>query len=107
MAIKPIDMQQNISQMGEVAKNQQVKSGAIAEQQHFLDKESTDKSNEASTKLDEMDESEKGTIQEEKDKKRQKKYLKEKDAEESKNKDEKKKQLSQDDRMGKFIDVLK
>jgi hypothetical protein len=37
MSIKPIDMQTNIGQMHEVARNAQVKTEAIVEQQHVLD----------------------------------------------------------------------
>ncbi len=107
MAFKPIDLQTNISQMVEVAKNQSLKSDALAEQQHFLDKEAADNSKEAATKLDEMDETEKGTIQEEKDKKRKKKYMKKNEEDDSLNKDEKRKVLSTDDKMGRIIDVLK
>jgi len=44
MSIKPIDMQTNIAQMHEVARNAQVKTEAIVEQQHVLDKESLEKS---------------------------------------------------------------
>jgi len=44
MSIKPIDMQTNIAQMHEVARNAQVKSEAVVEQQHVLDKESLERS---------------------------------------------------------------
>ena len=84
-----------------------MRSDALAEQQHLLDKEAAENSKEASTKLDEMDESEKGTIQEEKDKKQKKKYAKKDEEDGSSQQGKKEKTLSHDDKMGRIIDVLK
>ncbi len=106
MTVKPIDLQVNISQMTDVAKNQSMRSDALAEQQHFLDKEATDKSKEANTKLEEADELEKGINEDEEKKKKQKQAM-DKNNEDPNNKEKKQKKLSTDDRMGRIIDVLK
>lgn len=62
MSIKPIDMQTNIAQMHEVARNAQVKSEAVVEQQHVLDKESLERSRLANARLEENKKAEKNTI---------------------------------------------
>ncbi len=53
MAIKPIDMQTNISQMHEVGRGEHVKAAAVAEQQQQLDKLAGEKSRLVNEKLDE------------------------------------------------------
>jgi hypothetical protein len=62
MSIKPIDMQTNIAQMHEVARNAQVKTEAVVEQQHILDKESLEKSRLTRTRLEENKKAEKNAI---------------------------------------------
>lgn len=62
MSIKPIDMQTNIAQMHEVARNAQVKTEAIVEQQHVLDKESLEKSRLTNARLEENKKAEKNAI---------------------------------------------
>lgn len=62
MSIKPIDMQTNIAQMHEVARNAQVKTEAVVEQQHILDKESLEKSRLTRAKLEENKKAEKNAI---------------------------------------------
>lgn len=106
MSIKPIDLQSNISQMSEVGKSEQVKTGAIAEQQHLLDKESNEKSKLVNTRLDETKKGEKTAIRDEYDKKKKKREAVKKKAEESNNEKEQRKFLN-DEKMGRIIDVLK
>ncbi len=108
MAIKPIDLQTNLSQMLEVGRNEHAKSGAVAEQQHILDKEAEENSKTANTKLDESQKGEQTAIRDE-DKKQQNKHSREKneDHEEKSDSHDGTKHLSHDDRMGKHIDVLK
>jgi hypothetical protein len=110
MTVKPIDLQTNISQMIEVGKNEHARSVSLVEQQHHLDKESEDKSNLVNSKLDETKKAEKTAIREDdsKNKKREardKKEEKEKKEAEPATKPEKK--LVKDEKMGRFIDVLK
>ena len=62
MSIKPIDMQTNIAQMHEVARNAQVKAEAVVEQQHILDKESLEKSRLTNARLEENKKAEKNAI---------------------------------------------
>ena len=79
MAVKPIDLQTNISQMIEVGKNEHARSASLVEQQHHLDKESTDKSNLVNSKLEETKKAEKTAIREDdsKNKKRESREQKE------------------------------
>ncbi len=62
MSIKPIDMQTNIAQMHEVARNAQVKTEAVIEQQHMLDKESLERSRLTRARLEENKKAEKNAI---------------------------------------------
>jgi sRNA-binding protein len=107
MTVKPIDLQTNISQMIEVGKNEHARSVSLVEQQHHLDKESEDKSNQVNSKLDETKKAEKTAIREDdsKNKKRESREKKEEKEAESAAKPEKK--LVKDEKMGRFIDVLK
>lgn len=53
MSLKPIDLQTNIGQMHEVAKNQQAKNESIVQQQYLRDNEATEKSNKADSRVEE------------------------------------------------------
>ncbi|MGL4368114.1 MAG: hypothetical protein ACRCUT_00345 [Spirochaetota bacterium] len=53
MTIKPIDLQTNMGQVHEIAREQHAQMGALAEQMHHLDKEANDKSRKADTLLEE------------------------------------------------------
>jgi len=102
MSIKPIDMQTNVGQMHEVARGSQVRTDAILEQQHMLDKESNDKSRLVNSKLEENKKAEKTIIM--KENKRKFKGEKHKDKGEGKEGEPGK---MTDDRMGRIIDVKK
>ncbi|MFC1671137.1 hypothetical protein ACFL20_12170 [Spirochaetota bacterium] len=110
MAITPIDLQANISQMSEVGRGEQVKTEAIAEQQHQRAEESNEKSKLVNTKLDEMKKAEKTRIDEELEKNKKdneaSKKKKEQENIEAKGK-EGKREVSTDDKMGLIIDVFK
>ncbi len=105
MTIKPIDLQTNISQMVEVGRNEQAKTGAVAEMQHLLDEESDEKSKLINSKLDEAKKGDSSAIKDE-DKKKDRRGKRE-EKEEEKKKKSKERKLSKDDRMGRIIDVLK
>ncbi len=104
MAITPIDVQVNMAQMQEIGKGEHAKQGAIAEQQQFLHKESSDRSNQVGKRLEEMREGEKTAIRDE-DKKgsSRERSSSEKDKRESSEKPGK----MTDERMGNIIDIFK
>lgn len=62
MTVKPIDMQVNINQMTEVARNEHVRSVAAAEAQHVIEKESKDRGKEVPSRLEENKKAEKTMI---------------------------------------------
>ncbi len=110
MSVKPIDLQTNITQMLEVGKNEHARSATLVEQQHHLDKESADKSNLVNTKLEESKKAEKTAIREDdsRNKKRESREKKgEKDKKETEHAGKPAKKLVKDEKMGRFIDVLK
>jgi hypothetical protein len=109
MTVKPIDLQTNISQMIEVGKNEQARSASLVEQQHHLDKESKDKSNLINSKLEESKKAEKTAIREDdsKNKKRGSREKEDKDKKETEPAGKLEKKLVKDEKMGRFIDVLK
>jgi hypothetical protein len=108
MAIKPIDLQSNISQIIEVGRNEQARSEAIVGQQHVLEKESGEKSRLANTTLDETKKGGSAVIQDQqKQKKEEKKHEHEKESQAGEGGISTKKERRGDDRMGNFIDVLK
>lgn len=104
MSIKPIDMQTNVGQMHEVARNSQVRTDAILEQQHVLDKESNEKSRLINSKLEENKKAEKTIIMNED--KRRFKGEKHKGKDKGEEKEEESKRMI-DDKMGRIIDVKK
>jgi hypothetical protein len=104
MAVKPIDMQVNISQMHEVARNEQVRSTAVAEMQQGLEKESNAKGREVKSRLEENKKGEKTAIMKEDFGKGQRRHRKGK---EEKEHNEPETEIFQDERMGRFIDVKK
>lgn len=108
MSIKPIDLQTNIGQMHEVGRNEQARSGAIAEQQHLLDDEAAKQSNLINSRLDETKKGEKTEVRDAlaDDKERAREQ---KEKEEKKKREERKKQqdLAKDSNLGRIIDVLK
>ena len=103
MTIKPIDLQTNIGQMHEVAKNEQGRSAAVVENQHVLEKDSGEQSKLISERLKENKKAEKTAIKREEDRKKKKgKYAKDGTGE----KDEEEEQAAlKDDRVGRMIDV--
>ena len=109
MTIKPIDIQTNIAQMTEVGRGEQARTEGVVEQQHVLEKESSDKSKLADTTLDESKKAEKTAIRDNDDeaKKKEKEKFQGKGKETEKEENEKKRKLAKDDRMGQIIDVLK
>jgi hypothetical protein len=106
MAIKPIDLQTNMSQIHEVGKGEQARTEAVVEQQHVLEKESGEKSRLVNTKLDEMRKGESAVI---KDQQKKQNNRREARAEEQVGARGKKsrKDRSVDDKMGQIIDILK
>ncbi len=110
MTVKPIDLQTNISQMLEVGKNEHARSVSLVEQQHHLDKESADKSNLVNTKLEESKKAEKTAIREDDSKNKKREFREkgdEKDKKEAQPGGKQVKKLVKDEKMGRFIDVLK
>jgi len=106
MAIKPIDLQSNISQIIEVGRNEQARSEAIVGQQHVLEKESGEKSRLVNTTLDETKKGGSAVIQDQQ-KKEEKKHEREKESHAGEGNISTKKERRVDDRMGNIIDVLK
>jgi len=107
MTIKPIDLQTNISQMHEVGRGEHARSGAVAEQQHLLDKESSEKSQLANSKLDESKKGDKTDIKDALAKDKEKRETKEKKKKSVPGEEKDVRDLSKDERMGRIIDVLK
>jgi hypothetical protein len=106
MAIRPIDMQTNMSQVTEVGKDAQARMDAVVGQQHGLEKESGEKARLVNTKLDQLKKGESATIRDQQ-KKGEKKHG---EAKEERPVDDKKKLRtgrSKDSRMGNIIDILK
>lgn len=104
MTVKPIDMQVNMSQMHEVARNEQVRSAAVAEMQHGLEKESNEKGKDVKSRLEENKKAEKAAIMKDdfgKGRRRNREGKKEREQ------DEPDTETYQDERMGRFIDIKK
>jgi hypothetical protein len=55
MTVKPIDLQTNIGQMHEVARQNQAQNDSLVAQMHHLDKEAKDKNLNADSRLDESE----------------------------------------------------
>jgi hypothetical protein len=106
MAIRPIDLQTNISQVNEVGKDAQARTDAVVQQQHVLEKESGEKSRLVNTKLDETKKGESAVIRDQQ-KKEEKKGEYAQQEQEGEGKKKSPKLRSKDDRMGKIIDILK
>jgi hypothetical protein len=106
MAIRPIDMQTNISQVNEVGKDAQARTEAVVQQQHVLEKESGEKARLVNAKLDEAKKGDSAVIkdQQKKEEKKREHALQEQRAE---GKKRSRKLRSKDDRMGNIIDILK
>ena len=106
MAIRPIDLQSNMSQVTEVGKDQQARSEAVVQQQHGLEKESGEKSRLVNTKLDETKKGESAVIKDQQKKERKRRGHAEEEPEPGERKGPGKAR-SVDDRMGNIIDILK
>lgn len=106
MAIRPIDLQTNMSQVPEVGKDTQARTEAIVQQQHGLEKESGEKARLANARLDETKKGESAVI---KDQQKKEEKRKEQPDEGGKSAAGKKarRARSRDDRMGNIIDILK
>jgi hypothetical protein len=105
MAIKPIDLQANMSQVTEVGRAEQARSDAVVGQQHVLEKESGEKSRLLKTTLEETKKGGNAVIQD-----HQKKEEKKKENEREMREGEgaaKRKAKRADDRMGNIIDIMK
>jgi hypothetical protein len=106
MAIRPIDLQTNISQVNEVGKDAQARTDAVVQQQHVLEKESGEKARLVNTKLDETKKGESAVIRDQQKKEEKKgEYAQQEQGGEDKRKS--RKARSKDDRMGNIIDILK
>jgi hypothetical protein len=106
MAIRPIDLQTNISQVNEVGKDAQARTDAVVQQQHVLEKESGEKARLVNTKLDETKKGESAVIRDQQ-KKEEKKGEHARQEQGGEGKKKSRKLRSKDDRMGNFIDILK
>jgi len=106
MAIRPIDMQTNMSQVTEVGKDAQARMDAVVGQQHGLEKESGEKARLANTKLDELKKGESTTIHDQQ-KKGEKKRQGAPEEEAGGDKKKLRAGRSKDSRMGNIIDILK
>lgn len=108
MTIKPIDLQTNISQMLEVGRGEHAKTEALAEQQHLRDEQAAEKSKLTNSKLDESKKGEQTSIKDEEKEKRKRNMSHGHDDETGDDSAaHKEKKPVKDDRMGRFIDVLK
>jgi hypothetical protein len=107
MAIRPIDLQANMSQVTEVGKDQQARSEAVVQQQHVLEKESGEKARLVNTKLDETKKGESATIRDQQKKEGRHPGGGAAGEHEAAERKARKKKLSVDERMGKIIDILK
>lgn len=106
MAIRPIDMQTNMSQVTEVGKDAQARMDAVVGQQHGLEKESGEKARLAKTKLDETKKGESATIRDQQ-KKGEKKHEGTPEDQGGEGKKKLRTGRSKDSRMGNIIDILK
>ena len=106
MAIRPIDLQTNISQVNEVGKDAQARTDAVVQQQHILEKESGEKSRLVNTKLDETKKGEGAVIRDQQKKEGKKGELAQQE-QGGEDKKKSRKSRSKDDRMGNIIDILK
>ncbi|MBN2160595.1 MAG: hypothetical protein JW807_14495 [Spirochaetes bacterium] len=106
MAIRPIDLQANMSQVTEVGKDAQARTDAIVQQQHVLEKESGEKARLANSKLEESRKGESAVIKDQQ-KKEEKRREQPEDRQSGGTGRRGKKELSTDDRMGNIIDILK
>ena len=106
MAVTPIDLQTNMAQMTEVGRAEHARAESIAELQHLIKKESGEKSNLLKAKLDELKKEDK-LIGVDKHKGKNSKHKERDQKENEKNKAEENDLVLKDNRMGKFIDVLK
>ncbi len=104
MPISPIDLQTSISQVFEIGRNEHAKSELLVAQQHLLEKESTDKSKNKNTVLEEAKKNEKTEIRHEEHNERN---LHHQHDHEHNSEEKKKDSRAIDEKMGKFIDVFK
>lgn len=106
MAIRPIDMQTNMSQVTEVGKDAKARMDAVVGQQSGLEKESGEKARLVNTKLDEAKKGESATIRDQQKKGEQRGEGK---PEEQTGEGKKRTRAgrSKDSRMGNIIDILK
>lgn len=106
MAIRPIDMQANMSQVNEVGKDAQARMEAVVNQQHGLEKESGEKARLVNTKLDETKKGDSAVIRDQQ-KKEEKKHGRGLDEQAGEGKKKGREGRSRDSRMGNIIDILK
>jgi hypothetical protein len=104
MPITPIDLQTSISQVFEIGKSEHSKSELLVAQQHLLEKESTDKSKKSNSFLEEAKKNEKTEIRHEEHKER---TLHHQHGHEQNKEEKTNDNRSIDEKLGKFIDVLK
>jgi hypothetical protein len=106
MAIRPIDLQANMSQVTEVGKDAQARAEAVVQQQHVLENESGEKARLINTKLEETKKGE-STVIKDQQKKEEKKRGQAGEQQAAGPGKRSKKERSTDDRMGNIIDILK
>ncbi len=106
MSIKPIDLQTNLGQLHEIARNQQVKSEAVIGQQQSLDKESEKKSTLNKSRLEENKKAEKDKVRPDDQKSNNFRHQKQKQDDDMNN-DNKNKKFVEDPNLGRLIDIKK
>lgn len=107
MAIRPIDLQTNMSQVTEIGKDTQARTEAIVQQQHGLENESGEKARLVNERLDEMKKGESAVIKDQQKKGEKKRERKEEEKKKAPGGKRAHGSRSRDDRMGNIIDILK
>ncbi|OHD71541.1 MAG: hypothetical protein A2W19_16185 [Spirochaetes bacterium RBG_16_49_21] len=105
MAVKPIDLQSNISQIIEVGRSEQARADAVVGQQHVLENESGDKARLTPSKMEELKKGENAVIRDQQ--KEEKKREQRRESKPGEGGGTGKKERRSDDRMGHIIDILK
>ncbi len=106
MAIRPIDLQTNMSQVTEVGKDAQARTEAVVQQQHGLEKESGEKARLVNERLDEMKKGD-STVIKDQQKKGEKKRERQAEGADTAGGKKARRARSRDERMGNIIDILK
>ncbi len=109
MSIRPIDLQTNINQLPEVARNQNIKNESIVQQQYIADQEAALKSNLVNTRLGENKKTDETLIKDEEKNRRNPNQKNAKNDEEETEKEELSSNVKyvRDLGLGRIIDIKK